>query len=228
MSICLEYLTRTKLLETLISFPCSVFDTDRQVAISINKKDDDYTLQQWRLSELDQNDLPLIEETVVKNPFEEICKNFPDIKLLQCESPDIPSKDFRPRHTVKSYLRQFDGYLKFDQYNKIKERWLWNIFINLYCPQLAVGGMSIKRSIGIYDENIDLEIMSYQKQAVATNYPDIHPIWTKWDNCLLNFNGVPGEFILKQIYLPKKKPSKKFQSYDEWRALKLNGLFVKQ
>ena len=208
MSISIEYLTRTGLAKDLITFPCSVFLTKRQLgnrmAISIDKNKNGYSVKRWDIYECNQSQaLPPMEEFLVENLFCDSRVVLSDTVILGFQHKPIPSEENSVKHPMPlvKYQNYFDKYLQnFDLHNNIKEQWLWNSFLSTYHPEMIVLGMSIKRAIGFFGSYGEKEIMREQKEIIEINFPKTWKFWSMWKKYMLEFEGIPGEFCFCSIY----------------------------
>jgi hypothetical protein len=207
-SISIEYLIRTGLAKDLITFPCSVFLTKRQLGnrlvISIDKNENGYSVKRWNIYECDPSQaLPPMEEHLVKDLFNDPQVILPDTVMLNFQHKSIPSEENSVKHPMPSikYQNYFDKYLQnFDLHNIAKERWLWNSFLSIYHPQIIILGMSIKRSIGFLGSYAEKEIMQNQKDIIELHFSKTWKFWNIWKRHMLEFEGMPGEFCFCSIY----------------------------
>lgn len=206
MNISIEYLTRTRLIEDLTTFPCSFFLNGKinfsKVAICINQSTTGYSVKRWNISECSATEaLPPMEEYNVEDIFHDPHIIMPDMEILRCRYSPIPSRENTSRKPMENYIRYFNDYLtKFDEHQVFKERWLWNSFLNIYYPELIVLGMSIKRSLNMYGDYAALEIMENQKQIIEHQYPKLWKFWNMWHRHMLDFTGIPGEFVFNSCF----------------------------
>ncbi len=204
MNIGVEYLARTRLVEDLITYPCSFFlankNNGNKIIICINK-DQNYLVKQWNLYQCNASQaLPPMEgwETSEITDTKII---LPGMEILSYKHMSIPARENTTRKPMDKYNGYFDDYLeRFDLHNKYKERWLWNSFLSIYSPELVALGMEIKRNVNMYGVYAIHEIMENQKQIIEFRYPKIWKYWNLWRKHMLDFDGVPGEFVFAGHY----------------------------
>jgi hypothetical protein len=208
MNISLEYLQRTGVLKDIASYPCSLFLThpynNNKIVIVVDRRGDKFILRQWDVfaCEADQI-LPPLKETVVENPFEAKFIPFGYI-LFDCRTQSIPWRENGVTHPMKQdrYYAYFDNICQnnFIRHNEAKDRWLWAAFISIYHPELLVYSMSVKRSLNFYSSYGESEIINDQKQIVDTNFPRDWKCWNIWRRHMLDYMGVPGEYLFRHAY----------------------------
>ena len=204
MSICLEYLTRTGLVEDLTTFPCSFFLTDRfngrRIVICVNKPESVYSVKRWDLDLCSvEHALPPMEEyTVYEIHDPKII--VPSTEILRFKESPIPSRENTVRRPMEKYDLYFDNFLTFEGHNKYKEKWLWESFLSIYYPDLLSLGLVIKRTINMYGDYASPEIMDNQKAILEFQKPKFWKYWEMWLKYMLDFKGIPGEFVFSHYF----------------------------
>ena len=167
----------------------------------VNKSSNAYTAKRWNLYLCTpEQALPPMEEYKT-DQIDDPKIVLPSTELLRFRHTPIPSNENNSRRPMENYNDYFDNYLEtFVLHNTYKEKWLWNAFLSIYQPDLIALGLAIKRSISMYGSYATPEIMENQKNILEENHPGIWKYWQLWRRHMLDFRGIPGEFVFTSYF----------------------------
>lgn len=198
MSLAFEYLYRKGIVKKLATFPCSVFVEQnlKRIAFSIEQTNNGYSIKEWEICEAcPYMALPLMKEQQVKS-LEDLGNYFLNKNVLKFNLRSIPAFENSTRRPMSEevYSSYFDNYLSyFESHNLRKEKWLLDVFLQIYEPQICSIELSIKRSIGLYGFYASKEILTEQKYILENCYQKSWKFWKLWVKHILLLNGTPGE-----------------------------------
>lgn len=146
MSLCLEYISRTKSInENLLTFPCTVMCKDllqeNPFVVAITPQNDKFFIERWKLNEfneLDNSFMPLKEDFLVDNVYQNLNLIFKNLWIVKYKKEDIPislNRQYQPMED-SIYSSMFDDFLNSKRHNATRENFIWDSFLKRFHPEL--------------------------------------------------------------------------------------------
>jgi len=206
MTIGIEYLIRTKIIREIATFPCSFFVTDsyfRRIVFTIENNQNVFRVKQWNVNSCTpEQGLPPMDEFIISD-LEDPRLKVAEARILSFVQQSIPAKHNTTRRPMDYdlYKYYFDNYLNnFDDHRWHKKKWLWDSFLSIYHPELIELGLVIKRNVGMFNFSPASDILRDQEQIVSEKYIKSWRYWNLWKKYMLDFDGIPGEFLFYTNY----------------------------
>lgn len=226
MNLAIEYFVRSGEAKRAIEFPCSLFltnlyDSQKRLIVTIkwHKFNKEYVVQRWCVDEFQKDTiLPEFEEKRYKNINDLFGSEFvivPGYRMLPfVESPykcGIWQRGEGNRAEIqeKEYEDTIESFLNPEIHQKLRERWLWFVFIRSY-----------NEAIEEYNSYCDFEIHTTSIKLLC---PNIWNKYIKWSNYFLPKVKIATELVFKEPYdsliNEKEVLSVLFENWKPWRVL---------
>ena len=200
MSIGLDYLTRTKLAQKMLSLPCSVIceNGEEKLVIVINSIEDKFHIKKYLISQCKETQtLPLFEEFFVEDLFSDVDKIFGECKILKYQGGNIFSYENSQNQpmSVNDYESRFNYYMNSKQHALTRDHWLWSNFLKIYRPDIV---SIVKKLNSEYGPRFGID---NEKHIVEIKFPKSWAYWEIWKKQMLTFNtSIPAELVFGKLH----------------------------
>lgn len=192
MNLGLEYLIRSKLTSSFVNLPCSLFlkneIANRKLVVTLDRKNGYYIFKHWHLNDCGTNQvLPKMEEFRSSQLINSssVVSGYSILKYKEEKFP-IKYNSWRFPMSKELYDDFHNHFINSRRHARAKEEWLWHVFLSTYIPDISF-------------PRFEFTLFNYQK-TIERLHPKKWKIWNLWRKHMLDFPGIPGEFIFMDAY----------------------------
>ena len=174
MNLGIEYIIRSRIVESLFVPPLSLFlvnCANEKVIVTINQKKDSSSLIYWDLASCSrESGLPPMSEIPLENEgleFREIQEKLGGHRLLAYKEIFVPDNYNNWRYPMPNFLynNYSDSMLDSEPHRRRRKLWLWRAFTHTYC---------------IYEECEDVsDMIRQQEDIMRLRYWKFWMLWKK-------------------------------------------------